>query len=271
MSLEALHAYAGDHSIQNATFMFQWGRHLTSAELSNFEQLHPFVKDQLPVFESQTGTQFTVSPAGVQTQEAGVFAVKFSRQGAQPAAAPAASLEFMPDRCVIVINDYSRWANVWPEVSNWMKIVAQFAVNQFGMTAIGLAYVDSFHWRRNPAELDYSEVFSVNTKYVPKLMLETKGLWHSHNGYFIDAEGPIRHRTLENVNVNAIDGVGERVIQLQTSQQMNMQAVIWNLDAVLECIDTIIPQYHERNKDILIDLLSPQVRKMIHLEATNAT
>jgi hypothetical protein len=133
------------------------------------------------------------------------------------------------------------------------------------VSAIGLQYTDVFKWRDDPAKFRNDLVLARSSKYVAPHAFECEDLWHCHHGYFRERTTPVEHKLLENINLNAISENGQRVLAIVAAHKGVMNRPLWGADAALNATRSLVPDFHERNKELLRDLLTPEVQQMIKL------
>ncbi len=132
------------------------------------------------------------------------------------------------------------------------------------ISSVGLQYNDVFHWRDSPESLDLKRVFRVGSSLVPAHIFELRDLWHSHHGYFVHQTEPVKHRLLENVNINMLEELGQRSILISTVHKAEVPD-IWSWDQLAGFIDSLMDDLHKRNKATLGNLLSEEAASMISL------
>ena len=255
----SLYPFAGAHAVQSAAFALEWPVEINEAEISAIAGTHEKLKPSLPVIAPlQTLTfQMIGGQAGSTSTVPGGFL--FSRPGP---AGIARALEVQRNRLVGQVSDYTRWAPVWKEVKSWFATVAPCLGNR-QFTHVGLQYNDVFHWRAAPESLDLKQVFREGSPLLPANVFGLKDLWHSHHGYFLDRETPVKHRLLENVNINMLEELGQRSIVISTVHKAEIN--IWSWEALAKSIDALMDDLHQRNKANLGSLLSDEAAGKISL------
>jgi len=256
----SLYPYAGAHAVQSAAFALEWPIELTENEVSLVGGVHEKLRTALPNAAPMQTITFQMVAGQAGTTGSATAGHAFSRQGP---AGPARVLEVHRNRMVGQVNDYTRWEPVWKEVSNWFSAVGPILGNR-QITHVGLQYNDIFHWRDAPQSLDLKQVFREDSPLLPGNVFKLKGLWHSHNGYFLERSEPVPHRLLENVNVNMLEELGQRSIVISTVHKAEI-ADKWGWDSMSKDIDALMADLHKRNKEVLGDLLSVNAATMIGL------
>jgi uncharacterized protein (TIGR04255 family) len=182
----------------------------------------------------------------------------------------ARSAQISRDNFVVIVSDYTRWRSVLDEVVATVKalVTPVLEAQTIPVAAIGLQYTDVFHWRAAPNTLNLKEVFSSQTKLIPASALEQTNLWHNHHGYFVDLADPVPCRLTENVNTEIVEQSGQRSIGIVTAHraQLAQNSFIWKIDELETKIAAVWELLHSRNKNLLRDILSEEVKTKIKLE-----
>ncbi len=234
--------------------------------------LHEKLKNSLPQMSPVQTIMFQMMVAAQPVAAPTITGYVFNRPTQTGQAGSARMLEVTRSRIVGQINDYTRWQPVWKEVRGWFDTVGHI-IGDRKITNVGLQYNDVFHWRDSPENLDLKEVFQENSVYIPGNAFNLKGLWHSHHGYFVDCDIPIKHRLLENVNVNVIEELGQMSFVISTVHKADLtDAAILGWDNLEKIIDPLMNDLHARNKETLRKLLAHKVAQKINLleDAGNA-
>ncbi|WP_168662342.1 hypothetical protein [Paraburkholderia sp. SG-MS1] len=192
-------------------------------------------------------------------------AVLFASASALPTGQVGRTLQVNRDNCVVVVNDYTRWDTVWPQVVNWLGVVLPTVLAGRAMTAFTLQFHDVFNWKDDPALLDLREVFAPNCPYLPPNCYDLRTLWHSHHGFMEQVVEPAQGTVLDNVNINVQDvGGSQRQISAMLTHRMGYGNLVWGTGAI-PAIEAAAPWLHARNKARLNLLLSDAVKRMIGL------
>lgn len=256
----SLYPFAGAHAVQSAAFALEWPEEISDADFNAIAGLREKLKPSLPdINPLQTYTILMSGQSGGGTTSAVPGGYVFSRPGPT---GPARALEIQRNRMVGQVNDYTRWAPVWKEVKNWFDIVAP-VLGKRQIATVGLQYNDVFHWRDTPESLDLKKIFKTDSPLLPANVFDLSGLWHSHHGYFLDRDTPVKHKLLENMNVNMVEELGQRSIVISSVHKA--QVNIWGWEALSECVDELMNDLHARNKENLEILLSEDAAAKISL------
>ena len=273
MSIENLFPIAGNNAIQNVAFAIEWQAELSSSEL---QLIHTAIESELkhdfPIqlpqhhqkisFVSDTNSAHKITPS----VELGGFLYE---KRSQYSTNPTRSISLSKQSLIVLINEYSRWDNVWPDVNRYFSIILRQLKNA-AIANIGLQYSDVFVWKDDPKQLRLQEVFKPNSKFLTPNVLLVDGLWHSHHGYIVELDNPVPNSRLDNVNVNLINDAGVLSIQITTSHRATLKNVIWSTsDQVMSIIDQVTNSLHTENKLVMTELLSDELCKKIKLEVNN--
>ena len=282
MSLEALHPVAGNHAIQTAAFVAEWGAPLDHQVLRAVRGLAEKLRASFPIVQEQqiatvqidlrkphrgpvkgTGKKAPGLTGGTATPELG--GVLFASTATHASGQVGRTLQVNRDNCVVVINDYSRWDDVWPKVKAWYDIVLPTVLHGRPLKAFTLQFHDVFNWRDEPTKLDLREVFASDCPYLPPNCYGLKSQWHSHHGFMEEVTEPAQATILDNINVNVQDVAGaQRQISALLTHRIGYANMLWGA-AAIPAIEAAAPFLHTRNKNRLNALLSDAVKQMIGL------
>lgn len=270
MSLDNLFPIAGNNAIQNAAFAIEWGAELSSADIQETNsKIESELKSDFSAPLPQNVQNFSFVTDGSQTPRflPSVEIGGYLYEKRSPLSTiPTKSITLTRQNLVILINEYSRWETVWEDVQKYFSIILKNITAQ-PFTNVGLQYSDVFIWKDEPASLNLCEVFRQSSSYLTPNALNVKSLWHSHHGYIVDSNAPVKNSRLDNINVNLIDNGGTLSVQIVTSHRATLAAPIWYKKEIdLESISQIMKVLHNENKQVMHNLLSDEVCKKIKLK-----
>lgn len=267
-----LFPFAGNNAIQNVVFALEWADQLQTSELHAIRALHDDPKNTafrkaLP--QVQEARMVTINVGGdlsgqpVKSNAAELGGVNFSRPSQLGAVSRA--LNVSRGNCLGVVTEYTRWAQIWPEVRDWLLLITPIIQSKRAVTTIGLQYTDVFQWKADPASLVVSEVLSTDSKYLAKNIFQAKSIWHSHHGYVEKCTTPVPSDLLENVNVNMLENNGQKSIQIVTSHRATLATPVWG--DMRSLLEDFMTDLHVKNKAIMKNLLTPPVQSLIKLSS----
>lgn len=275
MSIEHLYPFAGNHAIQNAAFAIEWSDELTISELLAISlAIGTELKTDFPKVTPQHTQKisFTVdasAPGGSSNYfpNPELSSYSFEKPSQFGNAQSARSMILSKSNLIVLINDYSRWDNVWADVKRYISIVLPKLPNK-PIQNIGLQYSDVFTWKDDPKSFNSALVFRENSPYIVPNVHNASGLWHCHHGYLVDRTDPVQHTCLDNVNVNLLDTSGVLSLQIVTSHRATFASPLWfKGENDLTTISDTMNILHNVNKNIMYNLLNEDVCKKINLKA----
>lgn len=265
MTIEHLYPVADKHAVQNVAFAVEWQGEISPQTLVGVHALASKLKDYFPVVELQQ--VLTININGTQKPQPNTAPGAVVYQRMDSFGNVASQLTIARQNITLVINDYSRWDAVLSLALHVLSIILPKVLPDKSISAIGLQYTDLFHWKDEPSNLNLREVFREDCPYIAKNIFELKSLWHSHHGYLVESDTPLKHSRLDNINVTMHDINGERSIQMLISHRAEFAKVIrGNSPAYMETIQQIEDYLHEIHKDILRRLFTEQVCLKINLQ-----
>lgn len=269
MTIDNLYPYAGDHAVQNATFVVEWAEPLKAEAIAAVNKLATRFKNLgLSHVQHQQFMQFKFEhnplegPQNQGTQH-GLGGIVFAR----PAGVGeiTRSVTISRQNCMIVVPDYTRWDKVFADVEAYLKVALDEVAPSRPLSTIGLQYNDVFQWKDDPSDLNLKEVFADDAFIPPNVFAQT-GLWHLHHGYMEQHSSPVAHSRLTNINVDMLDPAGERIIQIIGSHRATLRDPLWqshlkNKQIMLDVFSSL----HSANKQMLGKLLTKQICEKIRL------
>ena len=267
MSIENLYPFAGDHAVQNATFVLEWSDPVgesviveaskLATKFKNLGLAHHSLRSHIELkFDGQ------VEAPDVQ-KRSGPGSIIFSQE--KDPVNPGRAVTLSRQNLLIAIPDYTRWDKVFADVEKYLKIILEEVAPSRPINVIALQYVDVFSWKDDPSELDLSEVFNPDS-YVPKHIFSLKSLWHLHQGYVSENIGSLPYSLIENVNLDTADVNGVRVIQITSVHRATLKDPMWQAHMKnKEKVNETFASLHQTNKVMLQRLLTQQVCEKINL------
>lgn len=272
MSIDHLYPFAGDHAIQNATMVLEWGAEHNAPALSA-DQLFQIsevarqkLQSEFPKFDEikLVALQFNQGniPQGQQFDFGGFKMSKLGPFGV----AESRSVTVTRDHCAIQFSDYSRWALVKADFDRYMISLVPAICGHVPIRAVTLQVTDVFTWKANPAELNLAEVFRAGSRWLPAHVFELKDLWHSHHGYFDESEGLDGYKQLDNVNISRARTEISDVLQILMSLRATLSQPCWDksYDAT-HVASRVFEKLHDDNKQVLRELLTEEVLQKISM------
>lgn len=273
MALDYLQPFAGDHAIQSAALALDFSSELEVSEVRRVRAAAAGLLGDFPVEHEQhrTTVQMSVGPMAGSTstvQDLGGFILqKPSPLASNPQTPPLRQIVLSRGSVVIAVADYTRWARFKADTDRYLDTLLKPINAQKGIASIALQIVDAFIWRGDPDDLNLGEILNPQSALLtPNIFKQAATAWHSHHGYIVSQDQPVRHQLLENINLNRIIVDGAHQIQIVTSHKLTFERPIYKvLDASRQKVSDLIDKQHSRNKEILASLLSPELQEKIKL------
>jgi uncharacterized protein (TIGR04255 family) len=269
MSIENLYPFAGSHSVQNAIFVLEWSEPLKAETIHGLNKLSTKYRNLgLEHVQQQQNFEFKIDdvagtggPRASAAQSASGWV--FARSGTPDQV--VRSVTISRSYCMIAVPDYTRWEIVFEDVLKYFSIALEELKGVRPIGTISLQYNDAFSWKDDPSNLNTREVFLEN-EYIPENIFRQSGLWHLHQGNMVNEGSPVPHRRIENVNVDMLENLGERKIQIIGAHQALLATPLWQ--AQLKNKSVLVDVFlalHDANKKMLTRLLSPGMCAKINL------
>lgn len=265
MNFENLQPASGDHAVQSMHFVIEWGGALSSDSVLALGKLQAKFRN-LGYMHMAPQNMMQINFAGASTAAPshGLAGYVFM-QRPQPEVGRQVSVT--AEHCTIMFPDYTRWDSVFSSMKDVLKIVLDEVGSQRPVRSIGLQYIDAFLWNDDPAEFDLCEVLKPDFVIPPHVFSQT-GMWHLHHGYFDNFVDPLPHSVLQNVNVDMLDTMGGRVLQILGSHKANLEQLLWQPHMKNQAqFLAMVSHLHELNKTMLRALLTKKVCQRIKLDS----
>ncbi len=266
--------FGDKHAINTVAFVVEFDAPLNSNALRELSILHSRLKGYLPRKAEEQAVVVNLSPHSqgntIRTGSPELGGVTFDRLA--PDGRQEWALKIQPNLAQVLCTNYDRWESVWSRAKSFFDIVFPVIHKHSAISVVGLQYIDEFMWEGTKSELDPSELFQKNSKYLVPNAYEMNDLWHCHHGYFAENSSPAPCKLLNNVNIDLSDSAENRVVRITTTHRANLQDRILahislaNAENNGNTVDNHMKALHVENKQLLSKLLTEKIRKRIHLD-----
>lgn len=177
------------------------------------------------------------------------------------------------DRLVYNATRYAGWASFWGRIESLILPLFEDFNALVNPSIAKLEYWDRFNFDGNPSDVNFRELISPISKYMPAFLAESTDLVHAHIGYFDAA--PAGHKRLVNANADAIDlmvpsSEGElkpvRSLGLYSLVQDQLTQDRGSVFGKPELISTF-DELHTTLKDVVGDIITSDMADRISLKA----
>jgi uncharacterized protein (TIGR04255 family) len=270
MSLDNLYPFAGGHAIQSVAFALDFISELDISEVTAIQAAATSeLGNEFPIVAPQQLNRlefkFEAGSSGSSTASAEVNGFVMQRPSIS-ATAPLRLISVTRKGVVIAVNDYTRWDKFKEDINKYLSALLATIDGQKAISSIGLQVNDVFLWKSDPADLKLDEVFTKNNPYIVSNAFQVSSLWHSHHGYLIKHEAPVKYQQLDNINISRTEVDGVPHLQILISQSVTFLEPLYkfwstNKNTILEIQESL----HDGNKNILKSLLTQAVQDKISL------
>lgn len=247
-----------DHAIESVKFSLKAKSALPRRAFFDVDPLRAAFSDALPAFSEG------VAAVDVGGRQLEVPTIEFSFL--QPNGSPTWSLNVGGNQIDVLCNIYTRWDKVWSRADKYLyQCLDHFAAHSkegVELVEIEMTVLDRF---LSPARSSVFDLISGHGS-LPERLAARDYPWHSHTGWFEDAENEAR--ILQNLNIDAIDNptMGVSVSITHFQKFVNISKLNARFEGNRQFIQSCMNEMHERNKKMLVDLLHDSVLRSIGLE-----
>lgn len=264
--------YSNRHAVQSAVLVVGFHQEVDLPHASSLAlAAHDKLKAVLPNRgEIQTIT-FQVGGAVPQQNASGIGGWEFSDHFAPNEVVNGInarrSATVVEHRLVITENAYNRWADFKNFVCAVTDALSGMAFENRALRDVALAYADSFSWKGDPQKIDAAGVFSSDSCYLPSNVFDVGSkLFHATHGFFVDAPVDGAQSLIENVSVARVrrNAAEHDTFAINTEHRLVVDGQIYGADS-RNFVEAQLEMLHQRNKAVLSNLLTPEVRELIKL------
>lgn len=271
--LQQLYPFAGNNAIESAVFRLEWAGGRDASLLSEAVTVIPQMQklgfaDAKPVKAmtlSFGGNGFGANAVGIDRRPEDVGYV-FQKKNAQGNTLREVSIR--DSQLVVIVRDYTRWKNVWKDVSTIFSVFADLLLkHEKQISGVALQYSDKFQWKS--AEKFPTEQILIQSPLLCSNAFQARGSWHSQHGYFADPKIEWANKRLDNVNISLASEGDTPTLAILTVHQYSVDAdsAIDQKEFHEKTLAALFNAAHDDNKAILSGMLSAEVRAKISLGA----
>lgn len=177
------------------------------------------------------------------------------------------SASVVEHRLIITENSYNRWAHFSDFVSSVFEALSDIAFERRSVRDIALAYADSFTWKDAPEKIVAADVFSRESIFLPANVFGVGSkLFHATHGFFVDSGVEDAQSLIENVNVTRMrkDSAQYDTFAINTEHRLVVDRQMYGTEG-RKFVEAQLEMLHQRNKAVLSNLLTQDVKEMIKL------
>ncbi|WP_164701854.1 TIGR04255 family protein [Paraburkholderia caledonica] len=266
----------GSHSVKNVVFVCELASHLAPSDLEKIVSVYERdakLKAFLPVKVEQRGAVSIMIQSGngpVPTAKPNNDLVGLGFNRIAPDGSAEWALNLAPNAVIVACHQYNRWVDAVGTVLPVLRQVLEVSPH-IGVSTIGLQYLDEWNIAAAEGEPIAPLLFNPAAQYIPQRLMGQSGAWHNHCGYFDTSDAALPRVLVNvNVNVNADPVTGRYTAALnhaQRSFQLEPLFIGGDVEAFSAKIEQQFTSLHQRNKQLLGEVLSEAVQNQISLFA----
>lgn len=276
MDLKKLYPFAGRHAVQSAMLSVNFNSEIEveDGRAVQMDQAHKELAGDFPVKTDVQQVTFQIgdtSGAGAAKPRLGGW--KFVNQLAPGELRPnhpplRRSISVQGASLQIIEHDYDRWAGYRALIERSLSALGPAVFDERTVRDVALAYSDVFIWKDDPASLEASALFNADSDFLPRNAFAIGSRYfHANHGYYSNAVPDVGASLVENVNIartpDSATGHDHFIIYIEHRLTPKERTV--GVEAGTKLISSVLEFLHQRNKQLLGSLLTPNVREMIKL------
>jgi uncharacterized protein (TIGR04255 family) len=263
----------GRHAIAQATFAAEWEQPLDDTIFRQILDSHTAIAAELPRKQVGRGIHISIGRTGATptTHPSAISNLTFDR--VEPDGESAWVVMINPNHVSVACagRHYTRWSETSVRALNYLKFILRTVVPGRPISIVALQYVDEFLWEGEDKDEFTADKLFRRGRYLAPVVFETVGLWHCHSGFYLSADDPVRHRTLNNINVNVIntpDAVRAAQVTMAHRVLLSERLAEYSDDLFVEhgLVTMLLRRLHDLDKGVLRDLLVPAMAQQISLD-----
>jgi uncharacterized protein (TIGR04255 family) len=244
------------HSIAEVLVFVSFESVFNAESKDNFASLEQELNEAFPPFHpvGVTGNSFEINLCKTKTAED--WSVEWTITIAEK------TIEI---RCL----DYPTWKEFWCMICGFLEKVLSKVVHN-SISLLGLRYLDQFVYEGDSGEYDIKKLFNPNTTMISKHSFSTSRKWHCHSGWFSTILGNSQCLNQLNIDVaSPINNQNKYIASIDHNAVFYLFGSSFDSTEIIEKLDSDISQVynelHQINKDVLSEVLSPEMITLINL------
>ncbi|NTG19403.1 TIGR04255 family protein [Agrobacterium rhizogenes] len=201
--------------------------------------------------------QFPIAPGG---------GVSFDR--VNPDGTLAWRLKFDQNNIFVSCLQYTRWADIWPKVQDFLNNACDLAVSEDNLvTSAIMQFIDVFEWEGDKSEYSTGELLNPESRLIPSAVFDRSQFWHLHQGWFDDETARGIARIHQRIDIDGVeDGEGLPIVKIDSYIQHQLHTVKES-KAIFASgwIEEIFGEMHQEGKRMIASLLTPDMARRIDL------
>jgi uncharacterized protein (TIGR04255 family) len=271
MPLKDMQPVSGAHSIKNVFFALEWSNPLLAADFESIAKHQPSLAKFYSRVQFTKAITVKIDEGKTSTDVTEISGVVFDN--GDPNTDVASTIQVQPNHIVISIpgTSYESWTQVWQLVSSLFAVLLPTILNSRPINVIGLQYQDEFFLNATPTDAALGDFFLADSKYLTAAVIEAKGPWHCHQGFFEYCETPVVHKRLNNINVSVDETLGKTKLQIVMSHRAVLDMEISDTELSPNEKDSpifaVMRSLHDFDIDTLKHILRSEVLSKIGMES----
>ena len=266
--------YAGTNSIQEAVLALHFLNMVTPEAVERARnKAQADLRTALPKFtDIHRMPEIQISQAGVSTRSGPARLGGFECSKIRPDTKPARVLRFLDNMLAVNFLEYRNWKTTLEYSLAYIKtVLSSVPLETNPIQAFNLRYIDRYTFDGSPQEPNARMLFQNGNAYMAPRCFESGSMWHCNSGWFevrdrgdrILNQLKVSSATVDGVSTSTIDhnAIWQLRVRRQTTESLFGQSSGENI-----CFEDALNILHERNCEILRNMLLPDMLKKIGMQ-----
>jgi len=258
---------SGKHAVAELAIGIYYNSTLNGQAIEKAKARRAEYKEFLPVESPVAGFQVNMSSGAPNVSQ--IIQEGFLWQRMKSDGTVGWQISVQEDRVVVNCLEYTNWDQVWAKMSRWLlDMHQQIIAGGHTATAFSLQFIDQFSRKQPVTRHILRELFSTESKFLPRRFFENSELWHVHQGWFEEAPAPLKGKKLNVINLGANRIGPHNTVTLDHLMRVNLAAdspPLLTTEIEGSALETALGALHNENKHTVSDILSPEAAKAIGL------
>jgi len=281
----------GGHAIVRAGFGLEFASPPSARTIRELLALHPKLKDDYPRKQETKGRSIGFPAEALEAEDfrpeiSELMLGGFTFDSLRADGIVLRSVALENNSLRVSLAEYETWDTAWARARKVFALMLPLIMEQSGVTAIHLQYLDRFIWEGDSDAFRNDLIFRRDSQFLAPHVFQVPDLWHSYHGYFEYPDQPQRHQLLNVVEARLITAqqaelppemgqVADISLNHRVSpgveragarvEALNSLDDLLGKEADSGALDAYMNEMHDKNKWLLASLINDELCDKISL------